>query len=791
MEHFMSTHTHHNVFLVLLSYLIATISAYASIDLARRVKHSKKKEKLIWLILGGAALGIGIWSMHFIAMLAYHFPVPVYYHLFLVILSVIIAGIGCILGFLIVSGQSLPFLRFVLAGIIMGSGIATMYYVGMEAIQPVIITYNDVLFSISIFIAIFASMVALWIGFFSPFSKKEMAWKLKLLFSIIMAFAITGMHYTGMSATNISGHATNLESYSSLLDTNLLAWIVVIGTALIFICLFFSLSFDRMYKKHELVQSIILDSAVDGIAVTKDDGTIIHANPAFYQLMNSEENSTNKDYLETYLSTSTQHFSFHQEYHLKKSNHIIEMKKHPIIGEHLQQSLWFFRDITEQVQAKERIEFLAFHDPLTQLPNRYKLEMEIKKQIDTNTELACIFIDLDKLKFTNDTFGHNVGDSLLSFASQRLAHALEVGDLLSRIGGDEFVIILSGNRVKKVDDVVQKCMSEMEVPFTINGTKIRVTISAGVCAFPQEAKNVEELLRFSDLAMYESKRNGKNRVTYFNSLLSEKMRRVHLIEKEMIHAMQHNDFHLLFQPKIQVPTGKVDSVEALIRWNHPELGFISPGEFIPIAEEKDLIWSIGTWVLRAACEQWSEWKTKEMVDMKIAVNISPLQFSKDDFLPMLTSILEETGMNPKRLELEITESSSLAFEEQTRKKLKTIQHMGISISLDDFGTGYSSFKHLKQLPIEVLKIDKSFVDHLIGNHDQESIVRSMIQLGHNLSMKVLVEGVEHKEQAKWLAKEGCDMIQGYYFSKPIPPDQLTKYIIDQKSKEVGVTFSNE
>jgi diguanylate cyclase (GGDEF)-like protein len=757
--------------------MIATLSAYASIDLAKRVRHSQNLVKLFWLLLGGSALGIGIWSMHFIAMLAYNFQFPVYYDPFLVLLSVIIAVIGCILGFFIASGQSLFFLRFILSGTFMGGCIVGMHYVGMEATMPVVITYNEALFTLSIIIAIFSSKVALWIGFFSPFTRKEISWKLKLLFSVIMAIAITGMHYTGMAATNISRDSTLVGLHTKhMLDNHLLAWIVVFGTLFVFFGFFFSLSYNKLSRKHAVFQSTILDSATDGIVVSDDKGMILHANPAFYQLVDQNKQLKSNLSLQDYIPDFSNNYLYNHDYQLTVKQRIIELKTHPIIEENKKSSLWFFKDITETIESKKKIEFLAYHDPLTGLPNRYKLDQELTTLIEKELEVACIFLDLDRLKFTNDTLGHQAGDALLSYVAKRLKKVVNEKGILARVGGDEFIILLFGDQVAFAENLTSKIIEEMEIPFTINRSQIRVTVSAGVAIYPSDAANASELIRFADLAMYESKRNGKNRVTFFNRLLNEKLKRSVQIEKALVQAISRNELYLLYQPKIEVTTGKISGVEALLRWNHPELGHISPVEFIPIAEEKDLICELGDWVLKEACAQSVEWNDKNQQPMKIAVNISPLQFSKEDFLTRLKEIIGETKMDPRDLELEITESSSLAFEEQVGIKLNQIKEMGISISLDDFGTGYSSFKHLNQLPIEVLKIDKSFVDQLIGNSDQESIVRSMIQLGHNLNMKVLVEGVESKSQVDWLTRESCDLIQGYYYSKPVSPNEILEML---------------
>ncbi|WP_240377338.1 EAL domain-containing protein [Bacillus piscicola] len=767
-------HIQHDPFLVFLSYVIATISAYASIDLARRMRISDGKGKIIWLVSGASVLGIGIWSMHFIAMLAHHFPYPVYYEVGLVIVSVIVAAVGCVIGYYIVSAKPFNISRFLVSGVIMGLGIASMHYIGMEAIQPVTVTYEKSLFFLSIFIAVFASAAALWIGFLSPYAERGMSWKLKLIFSLLMAIAISGMHYTGMAAARYSMTSTLSDTLiDSMLDTRLLAWIVTAVTLIIFLLFFFSITFDRMWRKQEVVQSSILDAAQDGIVVSSSDGRILHANPAFYNLLGQPVKPQLSDQLQAYHPDFKNDIDVNREYHIEVTNSLLEVKRHLIEGENVDHSLWFFRDITENMQDKQKIEFMAYHDTLTQLPNRFKLEAVLSEWLDADYEVACIFLDLDRLKFTNDTLGHEAGDELLQHAAERLKTIISSNDLLARFGGDEFIILLAGDRAKAAMEIAHECVKTMEVPFTVNGVNLRITISAGVCTYPQNADSATELIRFADFSMYESKRNGKNQVTLFNSVIKEQTRRAVQIEEALLTAIDRGEFHLLYQPKISVRTGRLDSVEALLRWNHAQLGAISPAEFIPIAEERGIIDEIGEWVLREACRQWGDWTNEHDQPIAVAVNISPLQFSKDDFLPVLKQIIEDTQIDPHYLELEITESASLAFEDHMKIKLQALREMGIKISLDDFGTGYSSFRHLKEMPIEVLKIDRSFLNELIGNSGQEAIVRSMIQLGHNLNLQVLAEGVEDQLQADWLKQEGCDIVQGFFYSRPVRHDVIS------------------
>lgn len=770
MEQIHHLHGHHNGLLVILSYIIATIAAFASIDLARRVKVTQGIARQIWLFSGALSLGLGIWSMHFIAMLAFHLPVDINYNVFLVIVSVIAAILGCYAGFYIVQKGPFSYLRLLSASILMSVGIISMHYIGMDAMEPVIITYDNGWVIVSVLIALGASIAALWLGFYSPFVEKGMTWWLKVFFALIMGAAIAGLHYTGMVAANFYLPSNVGEVSGSQFDLRLLTLSVTVIISCIFVIVFVSIIIDRMWRRSGIVQDTILDSAEDGIVVTDKEGQILHANTAFYKLFNQDIRTKKTLYLQDIHPDFTQLFdqikSVEVEVEGLSELITLEVTRHLIKGEGLQDYLWFIRDITEKKRSEETIHFMAYHDILTKLPNRYKLDKVLEKAIGKKERIACVFLDLDSLKFTNDSLGHQAGDELLQLGAKRLSSVVEDQDILARLGGDEFVLLLFGDRADMALDIANQCIKKMNIPFSVTGNNIRVTLSGGISVYPDDVTSATELLRLADLAMYESKKNGKNQITRFNSEIEEPVLRRILIEEALIQAMDQEDFTLLYQPKIDLISNQIVGVEALIRWEHTTLGSISPVEFIPIVEERGLIHELGEWVLRQACLQWNQW-TREGIDpILMAVNISPIQFAQDNFIDVVRATIEETGMDPAYLEFELTESAALTYETNTMKKMSKLKEMGIKISLDDFGTGYSSFRHLKELPINMLKIDRSFLKDFIGNPEQESIVRSMIQLGHNLNMSVLVEGVEEKEQEDWLRAEGCDWVQGFHYSKP-------------------------
>ncbi|MCK0472402.1 EAL domain-containing protein [Halalkalibacter sp. APA_J-10(15)] len=766
-------HGQHDFEFVLLSYLIAGLAAYASIDLAGRVRMTHGSARKIWLLAGGSILGIGIWSMHFIAMLAFRLPEMIYYDPSVVVVSVVAAIVGCTAGYYIVSYHGTHYVQLLLAGFIMGSGIAMMHYIGMEAIQPVTISYNILLVGVSVVIAVIASMTALWVGFFSPYAIRGMKWNLKVLFSLLMAIAITGMHYSGMEASYFYIDGADMISNEGMFNREVLTILVVIVTLLLFVLFFFSIVLDRVLRKQGVLQGTLLDSADEGIVITETGNVILHANEAFYQLFQKAGLSRNMRNLHKYHQELMAGFPFLKETYIKVGSYIIEVKRHEIKGEDLNQSLWFFRDMTERKRSEELVEHMAYHDTLTKLPNRYRLEQKLESFVQEKRELTCIFIDLDRLKFTNDTLGHAAGDLLLQEVAKRLQQSLKAEDLLARVGGDEFVILLIDERASHFEEVSCNLIDIIGDTFTIDRTKITVTLSAGISQYPHSATTASELLQFADLAMYEAKKQRKNQIVVFDDSIRLKLNERIDIEKGLMEAIEERQFYLLYQPKYKLSDKgeELEGVEALIRWEHPLLGMRSPAHFIPVAEETGLIIQIGDWVLEEACFQWKKWMEQGLKPFSVAVNISPLQLVSEDFVERVMKIVSRTEMNPKYLELEMTESWSLTYENHIIEKLIRLREEGIKLSIDDFGTGYSSFRHLKELPVDVLKIDRSFIQ-LQNDSNGEAILRSMIQLGHNLKLGVLVEGVETEEQVRWLKNEKCDLVQGFYYSKPISVSEV-------------------
>ncbi len=439
------------------------------------------------------------------------------------------------------------------------------------------------------------------------------------------------------------------------------------------------------------------------------------------------------------------------------------------------------RDITERKQAEKTIKQLAYYDSLTGLPNRNQFQHYFNNVLATRSKqsFAILFLDLDRFKIINDIQGHFVGDLVLQKAANLLKNAVGGDSTVSRHGGDEFVILLENADKPKVTEVAKRILAEFSPPIVVNEQEYFVTPSIGISMYPHDGFDEATLLKNADKAMYLAKERGKNNYQFYSRKFDRLSKRKIEMENSLRRALEKNELRLYYQPQIDLASGKLVGIEALVRWQHPTHGLVPPSEFIPLAEESGLIVPIGKWVLRTACEQAERWRNLRSSDFSIAVNISVRQFQDEQFVQSVVNTLDEVGLDPNCLDLEITESIMQNFEESTLI-LEKIKALGIRLSIDDFGTGYSSLSYLKYLPIDKIKIDKSFVDDIDQNEKQGAMVKTIIDMGHHLNFAVVAEGVETKEQNQFLTENGCDMVQGYYYSRPLPADQMEAFIKQKK-----------
>jgi diguanylate cyclase (GGDEF)-like protein len=441
------------------------------------------------------------------------------------------------------------------------------------------------------------------------------------------------------------------------------------------------------------------------------------------------------------------------------------------------------RDITERTLSEQRAAYLAQHDGLTGLPNRNLLHDRIQRALvaaaRNQTRVGILFIDLDRFKTINDSLGHQVGDRLLQAVAQRLLSCVREGDTVARQGGDEFVVVLpSLNDAEDAARVAQKIREQLPQSFVIEQQEFNVTPSIGICLYPDDGSDVETLKRHADTAMYQAKEGGRNTYRFFTGRMNEAAQERMLLENNLRRAIRHKEFKLHYQSQIDLASGKIVGVEALVRWQHPDKGLIEPSYFIPVAEDTGLIVSLGEWVLNEACREARGWQVSGQPPVKVTVNLSARQFRERDLVGTVRGALDSAELDPSCLELELTESVVMEDADSTITTLEDLSNLGVQLAIDDFGTGYSSLSYLKRFPIDKLKIDQSFVRDVTNDPEDAAIASAIIALARSLNVKVIAEGVETEEQLAFLREHGCEEGQGFYFARPVPGHEFARFLDD-------------
>ena len=449
------------------------------------------------------------------------------------------------------------------------------------------------------------------------------------------------------------------------------------------------------------------------------------------------------------------------------------------------------RENEAHLNHARRVEYLAYHDGLTALPNRSLFNKLLSQAISVakrfHRQLAVAFIDLDRFKQINDTLGHEAGDELLKEVANRLKACLRDSDTVARLGGDEFVVLLTelGDE-QYAATVAQKIITAVARPFSLLGQEFRVTASIGISTYPKDGPDEQTLTKNADIAMYQAKEDGKNNFQFYSELLNANSLERLTLESSLRHALERNEFQLYYQAKRDIATGQITGMEALLRWQHPDLGIVAPMQFIPVAEETGLIVPIGRWVLHTACRQNVAWQKQGLPRLKIAINLTARQFSDEHLLRDIAIVLKSTGMQASLLELEIHESLLIQDIEKTLRILTDLKSMGLKIAIDDFGTGYSSLATLQRFPLDTIKIDRSYIRGVATRNGDSNLTEAIIAMGKSLSLTVVAQGVETKEQADFLRQHACDEFQGFYFNKPMSTDKFTKLL---QAQDTGVTLA--
>ena len=551
------------------------------------------------------------------------------------------------------------------------------------------------------------------------------------------------------------------------------------------------------------MQAAAIQSSMDGIAIIDVLGRIEYANPALARMYGLRpEEIHGKRWIDLYPGDEARRFAREIVPRLAQNSQwsgevpalnvggVIMTQEVSITKLENGSMIAIVRDITERAQAEEQIRHLAYHDPLTELPNRLlfrdRLNVALSQAQRQRAHLAVLFLDLDRFKIINDSLGHNVGDSLLQAAARRLVSSVRETDTVARLSGDEFTILLT--EIGSTSDAIRiarKVLEAIRQPFSLAKREISVTTSIGVAVYPDDGNHADMLLKNADTAMYQAKENGRNNIQPFNASVSARTLERLAMETGLRRAVAEGELVLHYQSIHEAESGKPRCVEALLRWDHPDLGLVSPATFLGVAEDLGLMYPIGQWVLRTAAAQLREWSRTPLRDLGISVNVSMSQLQHSDFAESIEQIVSEAGIEPSLLEIEITESTAMQDPAASIATLSAVRDLGVKISVDDFGTGYSSLAYLQKLPIDRLKIDQSFIDDMVTNADANEIVQAIIAMGHRLGLEIVAEGVETPQQRQALINTGCDLLQGYLLTKPSPAASIPKILSGLQGSSVS------
>ncbi|KYM75023.1 putative bifunctional diguanylate cyclase/phosphodiesterase [Pantoea agglomerans] len=667
--------------LICVSLIVVFIASFTALDTAGRVAVSRGWSARLWLLVGGIAMGIGVWAMHFIGMLAMMMPMMMRYDTRLTILSLLVAILASVLAFgQTVGGLHLTRQRLLRGTLILGAGVVVMHYLGMYALliepQP---EWNALLVALSVLIAFAASGLALWLAFHLRQGDHHLM-LMRGLASLVMGIAIAGMHYVGMAAAEFS-HSSMMQPHG-VSNAGLAVWVTLITLTILGVTL--------------------LSSMLDA-------------------------------------------------------------------------QLRAARLATRLNRANQELRQLAMHDNLTALPNRVMLEQQldlaIKQAMLNEHRFAVIYMDLDGFKAVNDTWGHHVGDRLLVAVAERLCSQLSNTMLLVRLGGDEFVLMAECD-ISAARQLAQKLVKVISSPFELDRYVLHVSLSAGIAIFPLHGRNRQELLFNADAAMYHTKHSGRNGWCLFEPAMSAATQHQLELANDLWEAIEREQMRLFYQPKFCSGGTRLMGFEALLRWQHPQRGLLTPELFLPRAEKTGQIIALGNWVIGEACRQLRIWHSQGHSDWTVSVNLSALQFHQRDLLTILTQTLARNQLPGSALMLEITEAIAMRDPAFSQQRIRELQQAGVSVAIDNFGIGYANLLHLKDLDASELKIDRSFINCLRPGSEDATVVSAMLTLAQSLNLRMVAEGVETEEQQHLLTSLGFDALQGYLLGKPTPADRV-------------------
>ncbi len=769
----------HDLYLVALAGVVAVLGSHTALSLLRHIQALQGRARHLWL--GGAALAAGsaIWATHFVAMLAFQQDVKVGYDIELTALSLLAAVTLTWLGFWVALMHSSTAYQAV-GGATVGLGIAAMHYTGMAGLQfPGFVSWDA---------GLVATSLALGCGFGAaslPFALAGLGRWCKLTATALLTLSICGLHFTGMAAGSITLTAVAALP-SSVMSPGLLA-INVAGACFILLLLSASaVQLGRRDGRQREVERLNLQSladiAMEGLLVC-DGNMVVAVNTSFEQMVGRPARSlvgSSIDALFEATQSAVASPGSTGEHLLLSADgqHIpVEVMQKPILYSNRPHRVVAIRDLRERRKAEQEIRFLAHHDALTSLANRpafgLGLDCQVREQARTGEQFTLLALDLDRFKEVNDTMGHGIGDLLLTRVAGRLRATLRETDLVARLGGDEFSILpIPPMMPAEAATLARRIVEMLGRPYILDGKIVNISVSVGLAMAPQDGRDAVALMKNADLALYRAKSDGRNTVRFFEQGMDMKMQHRRTLELELRHAITHDELEVFYQPLFDVAAQRVRGFEALVRWRHPQRGLIPPGDFIPLAEETGLIVAIGEHVLNTAVTQAAAWSD----ETTMAVNLSAVQFAAGGLVGTVKAALAQSRLPAHRLELEITEGVLLKEGVDTLEILHALRDLGVRISMDDFGTGYSSLCYLRAFPFDRIKIDRSFVQEMMVNAECAAIIWAVIGLGQRLGITTTAEGVETEEQKTHLQQQGCDVLQGYLFGKPMPAAEASRFV---------------
>lgn len=770
----------HDLGMVAIAAVICVLSTFTALRLFSR-SLADEGRRYRWLLVTAFVSGIGIWSTHFIAMLGFQPGLPVGYDLVPTLVSIILAILVSGLGWVIASESG--WWARPAGGAAIGLGIGVMHYVGMAALEiPAMVLWSGSRVTASLVIGIVFGALAL------SLHRRDgpgLPWRSASLLTL----AICGLHFTGMTAAEILP-SSGVEVPVRTVGTGTLSVAVTAFALFILIASAAVLSLDRRLAQRAIEEGRrlkrLVNATVDGLVIM-DEGRLVDANASFADMAGYSDPVLLPRSVSTLfpeldldgLSLWTDDRAVETVLNRQRGEQCaVELLLRRIEWNGTELRALSVRDITERRAASEKIAHLAFHDTLTGLPNRVvlveRLEQMMELAKENEASLAVLCLDLDGFKAVNDFHGHPVGDGLLVEVAQRLRSVTRSRDLIARLGGDEFAIIQFGvgqpGHARKLADRIQAAFA---MPFRVGGKALHVGTSIGVSIYPSDAEDQVQLMKNADIALHRAKEDGRGVTRFFEVAMDKALRERHQLGLDLRAAIDRGELQIHYQPVASLKTGIVIGFEALARWQHPELGAIPPSTFVPIAEEEGLIGKLGLQVLAEASAEAAGWDPS----LTLSVNLSPGQFVQNDLVAQISRILASTGLDPRRLDLEITEGLFIRETEKALATLRELKGLGVKIAMDDFGIGYSSLNYFRMFPFDKVKIDQCFVGEMLKNRQARAIIRAVIGLGHDLGMQVVAEGVETRDQFDALRKDGCDLAQGYLISQPQPIRQFDGFAL--------------